>query len=89
MIEMIDKFGVWRGQFLMYRDDGKVNPTAVTNVFAVISRKDGALLGKVKWFPTWRQYTFHCMNSILDPRCLREVADFCEARTAEHKGKDK
>ena len=45
-----------------------------------------AELGKISWWPYWRQYVFHPKPATLySAGCLREAADFCEKRTREHK----
>jgi hypothetical protein len=45
-------------------------------------------LGRVTWFPQWRKYTFETVSmTVLDPICLRDIADFCEAATEEHRSK--
>jgi hypothetical protein len=46
----------------------------------------GNVLGMVSWFAAWRKYTFSPEHgTIFDPSCLREIADFVEAKTKEHK----
>lgn len=46
-------------------------------------------LGVVKWFSHWRKYTFFPNHAtVLDPGCLREIANFCDKQTELHrKGK--
>jgi hypothetical protein len=48
--------------------------------------RDPDQLGWVVWRSWWRCYVFEGVGGVqLDPRCLREVADFAEARTAEQR----
>lgn len=44
-------------------------------------------LGEISWYGPWRAYTFMTSDrhNILDKKCLREIADFCEAKTQEHR----
>lgn len=47
----------------------------------------GVWVGQVRWYSHWRKYTFYpAPESTFDPACLREIADFCENRTEEHRG---
>lgn len=63
-----------------------VPPSRKTRQWSVSCR--GALLGRVSWYAQWRRYCFWpnvSTNILFDPSCLREIADFCEAQTKEHK----
>ena len=58
-----------------------------TIIWQVIA-KDGADLGSVRWFGRWRKYCFFpAADCVFEETCLREIAQFIEDRTAEHKGK--
>lgn len=88
MIETVDE--QWcQTPHLYFKDVGYVRPGARTRVFRVSSRQSGAELGEIKWYPHWRQYTFFPVNAIFDRHCLREVAEFCESKTMEHRGRNK
>lgn len=88
MLRKIDE--KWtQGDYLLFEDKGYVSPGSVTRKFAVISRHSKALLGYVKWYIQWRQYTFAPLNAIFDKKCLREVAEFLEMKTAEHRERRK
>jgi hypothetical protein len=46
----------------------------------------GAILGNISWFSQWRRYAFQPIaGTVYDATCLREIADFIENRTEEHK----
>ena len=46
----------------------------------------GTYLGHVKWFGRWRGYSFFpYIDTIYEQKCLREIADFVEARSKEHR----
>lgn len=76
-----------QGEYLNFKDEGLVSPGSVTHKFSVTSRQNSSLLGYVKWFIQWRQYCFFPMNAVFDKKCLREVAEFCERATDEHRAK--
>lgn len=66
----------------LYRDTGK------TLVWDVENKENGAVLGRIKWFGQWRKYAFFPFNGmVFEQVCLREIADFIEARTKEHRAK--
>lgn len=47
---------------------------------------NNGLLAEIMWYGQWRKYCFFpFMQTVFDVSCLREIADFCEARTREHK----
>lgn len=51
-----------------------------------VESKDGVPLGTVAWFSHWRKYTFQPYGAtIYEQTCLREVAEFIELRTKEHR----
>lgn len=57
-----------------------------TKVWRVRATRDYALLGTIKWFGRWRQYTFFPEpETIFNPDCLREIADRCAALTKRHR----
>lgn len=71
--------------------------TIATNLEASRNRKtttvwdirtsDGAfMLGQVKWFSRWRKYAFFPeAGTLYEERCMRDIADWCEASTKEHR----
>lgn len=77
------------GDHLNFDDKGLANKAATTRRFAVTSQYNGSLLGYVKFFAQWRQYTFFPLNCILNKDCMREVADYCVEQTAAHREKRK
>jgi hypothetical protein len=49
----------------------------VTRIFKVISKEDGDNLGTIKWFSTWRCYTFHPeAGTIFEVDCLSDITNF-------------
>lgn len=60
-----------------------------TNIW-LVSNLDGYLLGFVKWHPPWRCYSFQPdekVGTLYEHKCLRDIADFIEEKTKEHKEK--
>lgn len=53
----------------------------------IICADDGEVeLGEVKWLGKWRCYCFFPLNDTLyEKQCLRDLANFCERKTTEHK----
>lgn len=66
-------------------------PKRVTKTWIVYAARDKVALdpystvsplGRVHWATAWRRYVFEpeAAQIIFDTACLREIADFCEAR---------
>lgn len=46
----------------------------------------GQSIGYVAWYGPWRKYTFSPQpNTVFEQQCLRDIADFCERATTEHR----
>lgn len=61
------------------------SPSGKTRVWEVVNRRDGSSIGTVRWFGRWRCYSFHPdANTVFEKVCLRDIADFCDRKTAEH-----
>lgn len=60
-----------------------------TKVWEVYSGKEifeSALLGTVKWYGSWRKYAFFPeAQTLFEQQCLRDLADFCEKQTTNHR----
>lgn len=62
------------------------HPSHKTRRWKVLNIR-GHLLGIIQWCSPWRQYTFEpCFPTIFEEDCLREIAQFVEDRTKEHRG---
>lgn len=63
-----------------------VSERRVTKRWDVYSAEGNFHLGTIRWWTNWRRYTFWPTNQTLfDPACLREIAEFIETATKEHK----
>lgn len=44
------------------------------------------VLGNVRWYGAWRCYVYFPVEyTLYEKKCLRDIADFCEAETAKRK----
>lgn len=60
------------------------SPTGKTYVWEVTN--DGIVLGQIRWFGRWRKYAFFPQrDTVFEEVCLRDLAMFCSARTADHR----
>jgi len=60
--------------------------TRKTGVWKVVALSNSGWLGCVAWFGSWRKYAFFPDDGcIFEEDCLRDIADFCETKTREHK----
>ena len=51
-----------------------------------IHSKKNFLLGSVAWLASWRRYVFVPANNVMfEEQCLRDIAQFIESATKEHK----
>lgn len=62
-------------------------PPQKTKVWHVYTVKGEEILGSVKWFGRWRRYAFFPLNSVFEQDCLRDIANFIEEKTREHRAK--
>jgi hypothetical protein len=61
---------------------GNTIPGGKTKLWEVRSKDQSAVLGEVKWYGPWRQYTYFANpHTIYERQCLRDIADFCERET--------
>jgi len=65
-----------------------------TKAWRVVGVRSGTKLGEIRWYSQWRRYCFFrdhidipfgSVGAVFDAECLRDLADFAEARTREHK----
>lgn len=74
-----------KSSHLFYVDDGPVKPGAKTRKFNVFNLRH-VLVAHVKWFGAWKKYCFFPLDSMLfDGNCMREIAEYCDLVTKEHK----
>ncbi len=63
-----------------------LDSTGKTNRWQVVTLDGSIVLGSVHWFGRWRGYAFFpLIDTVFERRCLRDIADFCEQKTKEHR----
>lgn len=51
--------------------------TGKTQVFQVLAKQDGVLLGTIKWFGRWRKYAFFPEpETVYENDCLNDISIF-------------
>jgi hypothetical protein len=88
------KDGWYQGEFLVFRNAGKVKKDALTDLVEVYSHTTHILLGHIKFWGHWRKYVFFPLTGMLfDSKCLRELAEavdmFTANQIAERKARQK
>ena len=61
-----------------------VRDTGKTKVFYVFA-ENNAVLGEIRWFGRWRQYSFFPNNSVFEKQCLQDIVDFLKELAEERK----
>lgn len=63
--------------------------SGTTQIFEVTTKNTPTvILGIVKWFAPWRQYSFYPNgDTVFEKDCLRDIAVFCEDKTKEQRAK--
>jgi hypothetical protein len=75
-------------QYLAFTLDERESRGKKTEVWRVRATRDCALLGTIKWFGRWRQYTFFPADgTTFNPECLRAIADYCRMLTTRHRAR--
>ena len=70
-----------------YLDFRVTRQTEKTVVVGVFSRRSDALLGEVKWYGPWRQYTFFpAHDCIFNTGCMEDIIGMIKRLMEERKG---
>lgn len=76
-------------KFVLVTEKSKKEEKRITDIWNVFNKHDGDFLGEVKWYSHWRKYCLYTSDTyfthIFEETCLRDTADFIEARTKEHR----
>lgn len=60
--------------YLTFGLDAQASTGRKTEVWLVCAARDGALLGRIKWFGRWRQYAFFpSPGTVFNPDCLEAI----------------
>lgn len=77
-------------KWIMFQQRIPTNPHKVTKIWDVISIDGDHLLGRVSWYSGWRRYCFTpAPHTIFEQDCLRDIANFIETETKDHKAQRK
>jgi hypothetical protein len=61
-------------------------PKPKTKTWCVKNQYGHEDIGYIQWHAPWRKYSFFPIsNTIFEEVCLREIAEFIERKTKEHK----
>jgi len=62
------------------------SPSGKTFCWFVTAIDGGFTVGLIKWYGKWRKYAFFPReNTVFEQVCLRDIADFCDAVTRDHR----
>lgn len=66
--------GASDSQYLIFVE---THDTGKTKVWQVLSKSSGTVLAEIRWFPSWRQYTFRPEpNTIWNTGCMNDINAF-------------
>lgn len=66
----------------------KMSPSGKTAIYTVTGSENALYLGDIRWYGAWRQYVFFPgAETVFNPECLGDIADFCAGATERHKTK--
>jgi hypothetical protein len=62
-----------------YIEFQRVPFNGITQRFEVISINRGDILGRIQWYPPWRQYIFcPAFETLWNKDCLKDIQDFLQ-----------
>ncbi len=65
----------------------KSDPKQKTKRFMVGNKENGFIVGWIKWYGPFRQYSFFpTENTVFERTCLKDITEFIEKLMAERKG---
>ena len=76
-----------KSPYIEFRDGG-LSPSGKTRIWTVHNINTNEEIGYIRWAGNWRKYVFEDYGpSYYDWKCLRQIADFIESATADHRSK--
>ena len=76
-----------RTEYLLFRKTGH-SKSGKTEIWDVLSRNGGQVLGTIKWFGRWRQYVFKPVeDTVYNNGCLRDIMNKLSDLNVDHHGK--
>ena len=65
-----------------------VGDTGKTEIWNILSKSSGFILGQIKWYGPWRQYCFFpSPNSVFNPACMDDINKFIKELMAKRRKK--
>lgn len=59
-----------------------------TNIYSVFNEQNGAVLGSISWYNSFRKYCFFPdSDTLFDSTCLIDISDFMISEMIDHKDK--
>jgi len=57
-----------------YIEFNKIGSTGKTDIWDILSKSSGFILGKIKWYGAWRQYCFFpSPNCVFNNSCMDDI----------------
>ncbi len=77
-------------KWLVFKRETSDAARYTTAMYSVTNKDHGDVLGVIKWYGPFRQYSFiPSSDCVFERTCLRDIASFCEWLTNEHKAGNK
>jgi hypothetical protein len=74
--------------YLAFHENAPESAGKTTKVWDIVSKTRGDVLGQVRWFGRWRQYTLYpTKGTVWNVQCLTDVAAFITARMTERRSR--
>lgn len=71
-------------EYLYFKEDDQYE--GKTKRFIIVSKKHFNILGEIKWYGAWRQYTFIPEdNTIWNIQCMKDIILFIDNLMSERK----
>jgi hypothetical protein len=62
--------------------------SGITKIWHVVNKNNpDDIPGVIAWNGGWRKYVYYSGDAYYDWQCLRQIADFIEAKTRDHRKK--
>ena len=62
-----------------YMEFHKIGDTGKTEIWNVLSKNSGFILGQIKWYGPWRQYSFSpSPHSVFNNACMSDIQEFID-----------
>ena len=71
-----------QGDYLLYKDCGKIKG-GKTHRYEIYNIQNRLLVGYIKWYVPWAQYTFYSTAYMFKGSDLNEIAEVCKTYTTK------